>query len=109
MTTTAPRTPAGAWLRVTRDRRWTRIEVDRWPITDATAEQADVAHDLAVAAARRCFTVGRRAAISYGCGRTVWSVTVPAADTDATLDALLVLEAGDPEPARTLTAALAAS
>ena len=96
------RTPAGARLRIDRGSRWTTIEIDRWPIADATEAQADVAYRLAKAAAQHAVTHGKRGGVSFGAGRVIWSVCVPSADAAMALDALLALEAGDPAPAEAL-------
>jgi hypothetical protein len=101
------RTPAGARLRVSRGRRWTRIEIDRWPIADADEGQADTARLLSRAAALYAVAHGKRSGVSYGSGRVLWSVTVPSEDHDQTLAALLALEAGDPAPAEALVARFA--
>ena len=96
------RTPAGARLRIHRGPRWTTIEIDRWPITDATEEQAATATQLARAAAQHAVTHGKRGGVSFGGGRVIWSATVPSADADTALAAFLALEAGDPAPAEAL-------
>jgi hypothetical protein len=102
--TPIPRTPAGAYLQVKRNPRWTRIVIDRFPITDATAAQSDTAHRLTTAAAVWSVTHGKRGAVSSGGGRIVWSTTVPTVDADTALAALLALEAGDHGLAEALAA-----
>ena len=44
----ADRTPAGAYLNVRRRSRWSSIQIDRWPITDASPQQARTATALVV-------------------------------------------------------------
>jgi hypothetical protein len=95
-------TPAGARLWINRGRRWTTIEIDRWPIADATEAQADVAYRLAWASACHVVAQGKRGGVGYGRGRVLWSACVPTADADVTLAALLALEAGNPAPAEAL-------
>lgn len=58
-----PRTPAGAFLEINRGRRWTRVQVDRISITDATVAQADVASRLSRAAAFYVVALGKRGAV----------------------------------------------
>ena len=89
---TVRRTPAGARLEVTRTARWVTIAIDRWPITDATAEQQARVIELAEAQAQRCFAAGRRKAICYGGGPTFWHLTAPREDEEAALAALFAIE-----------------
>jgi len=78
------------------------IEIDRWPIADATEAQADVAYRLAWASACHVVAQGKRGGVGYGRGRVLWSACVPTADAEIALDALLALEGGDPAPAEAL-------
>ncbi len=105
MTTHRPadRTPAGAYLNVRRRSRWSSVQIDRWPMTDATPQQANTATALARAAARRCSELGKRGGIGLGDGRVIWTATVPTTELDQALAALLALEAGDHQPAHDLT------
>ena len=96
------RTPASAYLHISRGRRWTTVEVDRISISDASAEQAAVAYRLSKAAAHYAVTHGKPGGVSFGAGRVIWSACVPSADAAMALDALLALEAGDPGPAEAL-------
>ncbi len=93
------RTPAGAYLKVRRGRRWTRVEIDRISISDASPEQAVVVHRLSLAAARWAVRHGKRGGVGFGEGVVIWSATVETARADDTLAAFLALEAGDDRPA----------
>jgi hypothetical protein len=59
--------------------------------------------DLASTAVRSCRRVGRCGLVSYGCGLIVWYLLVPEPDTEAVLDELFELAAGDHRAARLLT------
>ena len=41
-------TPAGASIYLQRNKSHTRVTVDRWPITDATAEQCELVRQLLI-------------------------------------------------------------
>ncbi len=97
------RTPAGARLNIRRNSRWSTISIDRWPITDATPQQAHTATALARAAARHSVQLGKRGGIGLGDGRVIWTAHVPTTDLDQALAALLALEDGDHQPAHDLT------
>ena len=98
------RTPAGAYLRISRGPRWTTVEVDRISITDATEAQAATADRLSRSAAHYVAAHGKRGGVGFGGGRVIWSATVPTSDAEVALEALLALEAGDPAPAEALAA-----
>lgn len=93
------KTPAGAYLELVHGRRWSRIVIDRWPITNCSDRQADAADGLSDAASRACFAAGRRKAICLGAGPTVWSVTCPREHADEVVAALFALERDDYDPA----------
>lgn len=93
------RTPAGARLEIGRGTRYVTIVIDRWPIDDASPEQAAIVDRLRLHAAGRCFAQGRRKAIYGGGGRVIWTITAPREDERAVLEALLGVERGDYAPA----------
>lgn len=94
-------TPAGARLAITRYRRTTVIDIDRWPIEDAPPEIAETANYVTWAAMLSCRAEGIKPETGNGSGRVVWRAMIPSPDEEQALGALLALENGDAEPART--------